>query len=336
MNRHTPRIRDVARVAGVSTATVSRALSKPEVVSAATLEAVRAAVQATGYTINQSARNLRQRRTMGVVALVPNLANPFFSRIMAGVSAVLAPAGYNLLVVDTQGPGVERHIARTLDRSRADGLLVFDGTLPADDLLPDRLSPPVVMVCEWIEGLATPTIRVDNAAGARLAMAHLAGLGHRQIGHLLGPEGNVLAQARAQGARAALAERGLPVREDWFFPGDFSLESGRRGACEWIAQPDRPTAVFCASDEIACGFIGEVQRRGLRVPKDVSVVGFDNIELVAHITPALTTICQPRRAIGEAAAKVIIALMERDAAPGGHKVLPLELIERDSTSSPRN
>ena len=157
MNRHTPRIRDVARAAGVSTATVSRALSKPEIVSPATLEAVLAAVQHTGYTINQAARNLRQMRTMGVIELVPNLANPVFSRILAGVSAVLAQAGYKLLVVDTQGPGVGRHIARTLDRSRADGLIVCDGQLPAADLQPDGLRPPVVMACEWVEGLKTPT-----------------------------------------------------------------------------------------------------------------------------------------------------------------------------------
>ncbi|MFN4098466.1 MAG: LacI family DNA-binding transcriptional regulator [Pararhodobacter sp.] len=334
MNHPSPRIRDVARVAGVSTATVSRALSRPEVVSAATLETVLAAVERTGYTINQAARNLRQQRTMGVVALVPNLANPFFSRILAGVSAVLAPAGYNLLVVDTQGPGVERHIARSLDRSRADGLIVFDGTLPAKDLRGDRFSPPVVLVCEWIEGIGAPTIRIDNVAGARMAVAHLAGLGHRRIGHLRGPHGNVLAQARAEGVRAELASRGLAVRDDWVFRGDFTLESGLRCAQAWMAMADRPTAVVCASDEMACGFIGEIQRHGLRVPQNVSVVGFDDIELVAHITPALTTIRQPRGTIGEAAARAMLALIAGDTPPEGDIVLPVQLIERDSTLGP--
>ncbi len=334
MDRITPRIRDVAQVAGVSPATVSRALSKPDVVSPETLEAVRAAVAQTGYTINHAARNLRQKRTMSVVALVPNLANPFFSRILAGVSAVLAQAGYNLLVVDTEGPGVDRHIARTLDRSRADGLIVFDGLLPPEDLQPDRLRPPLVMACEWIEDLAAPRIRIDNAAGAGLAIAHLARLGHRRIGHLLGPEANVLARARADGVRQELAAHDLPVRPEWFLPGDFSLESGRRGARDWIAMADRPTAVFCASDQMACGFIAEVQRRGFRVPQDVSVVGFDNIDLVDHITPALTTIRQPRWSIGEAAARVILSLMADAAAPPSDTLLPVELIERESTSAP--
>ena len=334
MERFTPRIRDVARVAGVSTATVSRALSKPDLVSPHTLEAVRSAVAQTGYTINHAARNLRQKRTMSVVALVPNLANPFFSRILAGMSAVLAQAGYNLLVVDTQGPGVDRHIARTLDRSRADGLIVFDGLLPAADLQPDRLRPPLVMACEWIEDLAAPRIRIDNAAGAGLAIAHLARLGHRRIGHLLGPEVNVLARARAEGVRRELVAQDLPVRPEWFLPGDFSLESGRRGARDWIAMPDRPTAVFCASDQMACGFIGELQRRGFRVPQDVSVVGFDNIDLVDHITPALTTIRQPRWSIGKAAARVILSLMAGSSAAPPDTVLPVELIERESTSVP--
>ncbi|MGY6633964.1 MAG: LacI family DNA-binding transcriptional regulator [Alkalilacustris sp.] len=334
MDRFKPRIRDVARVAGVSTATVSRALSKPDVVSAETLQAVRAAVAQTGYTVNHAARNLRQQRTMGVVALVPNLANPFFSRILAGVSAVLAPAGYNLLVVDTEGPGVDRHIARTLDRSRADGLIVFDGLLPASDLQPDRLRPPLVMACEWIEGLPAPRVRIDNAAGAGLAVAHLVRLGHRRIGHLRGPEANVLARARADGVRQALAVHGLPLRQDWFLAQDFSLEAGRRAARDWMALPERPTALSCASDLLACGFIAEVQRQGLRVPQDVSIVGFDNIDLVDHITPALTTIRQPRWSIGDAAARVLLARMLDADPPPRDTVLPVELIVRDSTCAP--
>lgn len=334
MERFTPRIRDVARIAGVSTATVSRALSKPDLVSAETLKIVRAAVAETGYTINHAARNLRQRRTMGVVALVPNLSNPFFSKILAGVSAVLTQAGYNLLVVDTEGPGVDRHIARTLDRSRADGLIVFDGLLPSEDLQPDPLRPPIVMACEWIEDLSAPRIRIDNETGAGLAVAHLAQLGHCRIGHLQGPEANVLARARADGMRRKLSALGLPVRSDWFLPGDFSLESGRRGARDWIAMQDRPTAMFCASDQMACGFIAEVQRKGFRVPQEVSVVGFDNIDLVDHITPALTTIRQPRWSIGEASARVLLSLMDDAVVPPSDTVLPVELIVRDSTSAP--
>jgi LacI family transcriptional regulator, repressor for deo operon, udp, cdd, tsx, nupC, and nupG len=334
MNRMSPRIQDVARAAGVSTATVSRALSKPEVVSPATLAAVLAAVRDTGYTINQAARNLRRQRTGGVVALVPNLANPFFSRILAGIAGVLAPAGYALLVVDTKGPGVDGHIARSFDRSRADGLIVFDANLPPEDLAASGLLPPALLACEWIEGSKLPTVRVDNREGASLAVGHLADLGHRAIGHVLGPAENVLSLARAAGVRSALAARGLPVRDEWFLPGDFTLDAGAAAARSWLALDERPSAVFCSSDEMACGFIGEVQRRGLMVPRDVSVVGFDNIEIVAHTTPPLTTICQPRWSIGETAARLMLGLIAGERIPGAEVVLPVELIVRGSTAPP--
>ena len=335
MRGRSPKIVDVARVAGVSVATVSRALSTPEIVSAETRALVLAAVSETGYTINQAARNLRRRQTMSVVALVPNLSNPFFSQILSGIARVLAPAGYNLLVVDTKAPGADPHIALRLDRSRADGLIVFDGLLPAGDLRPDGMRPPILLACEWIDGLEIPSIRIDNEGGARLAISHLAGLGHRAIGHVAGPAGNVLAQSRAQATRAALEAHGSDVRPDWFFEGDFSLDAGRRAAAAWLALAQRPTAIFCASDEIACGFIGEVQLRGAVVPRDVSVVGFDDIEIAAHTTPALTTVHQPRRAIGEAAAQDLLSLIEGRAPAPAPKVLPVELIVRASTGAPR-
>jgi LacI family transcriptional regulator, repressor for deo operon, udp, cdd, tsx, nupC, and nupG len=334
MNRTGPRIQDVARVAGVSTATVSRALSRPAVVSPATLRAVLAAVRETGYTINQAARNLRQQRTGGVVALVPNLANPFFSRILAGIAGVLAPAGYSLLVVDTQGPGADAHIARKLDRSRADGLIVFDASLPRQELRGDGLVPPVLLACEWIEAAGLPTVRVDNREGGRLAVRHLSDLGHRAIGHVRGPDNNVLSGAREAGMREALAQCGLPSREDWFFPGDFTLDAGAAAARRWLALDVRPSAVFCSSDEMACGFIGEVQRRGLRVPRDVSVVGFDDIEIVAHVTPPLTTIRQPRSLIGETAARLMLGLIAEEPVAAADVVLPVELIARGSTAPP--
>jgi LacI family transcriptional regulator, repressor for deo operon, udp, cdd, tsx, nupC, and nupG len=327
-----PRIRDVAELAGVSTATVSRALSKPELVSKETLEAVLLAVRDSGYVVNHAARNLRQQRTGGIVALVPNLANPFFSRILAGIASVLGPAGLSLLVADSQAPGGDARLIRSLNRSRADGLIVFDGAVPPEELRAAAL-PPVLLACEWIDGAGLPSIRVDNRAGAALAVAHLGGLGHTAIGHLCGPGGNVLTEARAEGMRAALAERGLPVREEWFMPGDFSLGSGRAAAERWLALAERPTALFCSNDEMACGFIAEVQRRGLRVPRDVSVVGFDDIELVAHVTPALTSIAQPRTEIGEKAARMMLALIAGEADEAD-VVLPVELVRRDSTAAP--
>ncbi len=329
MKHERPKISDVARIAGVSTATVSRALSNPGVVSEETRAAVAAAIRATGYRLNHAARNLRHRRTGGIVALVPNLANPFFSQILSGIAAVLGPAGYNLLIADTSTAGAET-LLEYAEPSRADGLIVLDGALPAEGL--GRV--PVVEACEWVPGLEAPRVKIDNRAAAGLAVEHLAALGHRRIGHVAGPRGNVLTEARLSGTEEALAARGLPFPETALYPGDFSLDSGRAAAERWLAQApgQRPTAVFLASDAMACGFIGEVQRQGLSVPGDVSVVGFDDIELIAHISPPLTTIRQPRAAIGRIAAERLLARLRGDTdEDGADTILPVELVVRAST-----
>lgn len=342
MKQDRPKISDVARLAGVSTATVSRALSNPGMVSEDTRAAVQAAIQTTGYRLNHAARNLRHRRTGGIVALVPNLANPFFSQILSGIASVLGPAGYNLLIADTRTAGAET-LLDYAEPSRADGLIVLDGSLSAAGLS-GRV--PVVQACEWVPGLLAPRVKIDNRAAARLAVDHLADLGHRRIGHVTGPRGNVLTEARIGGVEDGLAARGLTLPPDALYPADFSLESGRMAAAVWLAQDParRPTALFFASDAMACGFIGEVQRHGLTVPRDLSVVGFDDIELIAHITPPLTTIRQPRTEIGRLAAERLLAGLRGPAlgiatgmggagdADGADTLLPVELVIRASTA----
>ncbi|MDF2617471.1 MAG: transcriptional regulator, LacI family [Xanthobacteraceae bacterium] len=329
MQHQRPKIVDVARLAGVSTATVSRVLSNPEIVSAETRRLVEEAIRQTGYRLNQAARNLRIRRTGGVVALVPNLSNPFFSQILAGMAAVLAPVGYNLLVADTRAEG-GRSILTYAEPSRADGLIVLDGTLPAEGLT-GRL--PLVLACEWIPGIAAPRVKIDNREAAMMAVDHLIGLGHRRVAHVAGPRRNVLSEARLAGAERALAAHGLPA--PIVLPGDFSLESGRRAGAAWLALPpaERPTAVFLASDAMACGFIGEVQHHGVMVPRDVSVMGFDDIELVSHMTPALSTIRQPREALGRKAAQRLLDRIEGDDRDED-TILPVELVLRASTAPP--
>ena len=328
MQHQRPKIGDVARLAGVSTATVSRVLSNPQMVSAETRGLVEEAISQTGYRLNQAARNLRHRRTGGIVALVPNLSNSFFSQILSGIASVLAPAGYNLLVADTRAEG-GNSILRYAEPSRADGLIVLDGSLPPEGL---GRRMPVVLACEWIPGFVAPRVKIDNRAAAIMAVEHLIDLGHRHIAHVAGPPGNVLTIARQAGAEQALASHGLP--SPLIFDGDFSLASGQRAGEQWLALPpnERPTAVFLASDEMACGFIGEVQHHGVMVPRDVSIIGFDDIELVAHMTPALSTIRQPREAIGRRAAQRLLDRIGGDDR-AEDTVLPVELVLRGSTAA---
>jgi LacI family repressor for deo operon, udp, cdd, tsx, nupC, and nupG len=331
MTRKSATIQDVARIAGVSTATVSRALSNPDVVARSTREAVTRAVEATGYRVNRTARNLRRQRTGSVIALVPNLANPFFSQILSGMASVLTPAGYGLLIADTQtGPDPDARLTHYLRSGLADGLVLLDGTLPAE-ALGEAGRPPVITACEWMPG-PLPSVRAENAAGAAMAVAHLAAMGHRAIGHITGPGGNVLTDTRRLGFEVGMRDAGLPLRPDWIFDGDFSMDSGAFAATRWLALTDRPTAVFCASDEMACGFMGALQHAGASVPGDVSVIGFDNIEVAAHLTPALTTIRQPRSLIGARAAELLIAMIDGGVLTGPSDVIPVELICRNSVA----
>jgi LacI family repressor for deo operon, udp, cdd, tsx, nupC, and nupG len=333
MDRKIATIQDVARTAGVSTATVSRTLSKPSVVAPATREAVQSAIAETGYRVNATASNLRRQRTGSVIVLVPNLANPFFSQILAGLSSVLTPAQYGLLVADTQsGPDPDERLAHYLTSGQADGLILLDGTLSPEVLrTPGR--PPVVMACEWM-GSDLPSVTVENARGAEMAVDHLAGLGHRAIGHVTGPRGNVLTETRLEGFTRGLAARGLPLREDWVLEGDFTMDSGAAAARAFLRMADRPSALFLSSDEMAVGFMGVVQAAGLRVPQDVSVVGFDNIEMAQHLTPRLTTIRQPRTRIGESAAELLLGLIDTAALTGPSDVIEVEFIARGSAAPP--
>lgn len=335
MTKAFPTIQDVARVAKVSTATVSRALSYPERVSKETRRVVIDAIERTGYTVNQTARNLRRKQSGAIVVLVPNLGNPFFSKILSGIEATASREGLNVLIADTRQPRVShRQIGEYLHTNRADGLILLDGAL-RPDLIPDSPGkrPPIVYCCEWNEDSDLPSVRFDNSGGAALAVRHLYGLGHRRIGHILGPEDNILTKERENGVRGAMQALGLEARRDWFFDGDFSLAAGARAAAQWLALDARPTAVAAANDEMACGFISGLHRAGVAVPEAVSVVGFDDIDIAEQFIPALTTIRQPRHEIGESAAT---ALIDRIRGGGSGdvaevKTLGAELIVRSSS-----
>ena len=336
-----PKIVDVARVAGVSTATVSRALSKPESVAKSTREAVLAAAAATGYRINVAARNLRSRRTGAVVVLVPNLGNPFFSQILAGIEATLSRKGLSILMVDTMQSGTRLDFIREyVHPSRADGVIVLDGSLPQDLLRPggeNGKQVPVVFACEWHPHEDFPSVRADNGQGARLAIEHLAALGHEKIGYVNGPEANVLSQFRLNAAKKALADLGKTVNEHWFLKGDFTLQSGVLAARKWLDMADRPTALLCANDETAIGLISELHQCGVQVPDELSVVGFDDVDIAQHYIPALTTVWQPRFELGTAVAQMLVdGISEGDLNPDAPVMtLPVKLKVRKSTAAPK-
>lgn len=330
-------IKEIARLAGVSTATVSRALSQPERVSAETLAQVIAVVEQHDYRVNSSARSLRMRRADAVLALVPNLGNPFFAEIIAGIQDTLNEAGFGLLVTDTLTQQARRQSpAAHLRAARADGLICLDSSLPAgvlDELGACSVRSRVVFACEWPEGRCFPSVRSDNRGGMALAVQHLLQLGHRDFALLSGPRDNVLTHERRLGAVIALEQAGLCLRASHVVGGSFEIQEGHRAAAELMRLSPRPTAVLCSSDQLAIGCIAGLFEAGLRVPEDISVLGFDDIALAAYSRPSLTTIRQDRRRLGQTAARRLLDSIGNGAPDELLTTLPVTLIPRNSTAA---
>ncbi len=332
----TPKIIDVAREAGVSTATVSRTLSQPERVNVETRQRVLAAVEKTGYRINQAARSLRQQLGSAVLVLVPNLGNPFFSQILSGIEETFYGTEYNVLIADSLGRNDAKDLlAEYLLSTHADGIIILDGQVSArarEWIQQNAAKRNVVFACEWVEDFDLPVIRSNNRQGAAAAIRHLHSLGHRKIAHVTGPKDNVLTLARREGVLQERERLDLPMREEWVIRGDFSLESGYQAAEQIIAMNERPTSVFCASDQMAFGLISGLHAAGIRVPEDISVLGFDDVELAAFYVPRLTTIRQNRRALGTKAAQRVLASMREEIKAGACQdyVVEVELVVRDS------
>lgn len=339
MVRKTVKIQDVAKIAGVSTATISRALSNPDLVSEKTRKAVLDAVKATGYHVNRAARNLRTQRANAVLALLPDLGNPFFSQILQGIESVLSPAHFSILVAETgQISGCGEQLVDYFEEGRVDGMILFDGSLDRqtiNELSATGQSKKIVCACEWIEGSSFPSVRSANRRGTEAAIRHLYELGHRKIAHVSGPMGNVLTGARRESAIEVMTRFGIPPSNEYLIDGDFTLNSGRDAARKILQMNDQPTAVFCASDQIAFGLIAELTAGGLNVPHDISVVGFDDIDLSEHYIPALTTMRQDRFGLGKRAANMLMSRMNEDSSDSLHEivVLDVELIQRHSSAT---
>lgn len=332
-----PTIEDVARIAQVSIATVSRCLHRPEVVSAQTRDRVMAAVAQTGYTLNTAAQGLRQRRSNTVLVVVPDIGNTFFSEVLSGIEAAARAAGLTMLIGDT-GFARDREAAlvRYLVNGRADGALLL--VEPLEDWFDRRAAnargvPPVVMISEPGPQPGALSVSIDNEGAACAATRHLIAAGHRRIAHLAGPGNTGLTALRQRGYARALAEAGLAAEPSLVLPGDFTLASGRAAFARFAALDPRPTALFCANDETAMGFIAAAHRAGVRVPQDVSVVGFDDIHFAQGFIPALTTIRQPRAEMGAAAMRLLLDILAGEA-PASVR-LPWEMVVRESTRSAR-
>ena len=332
-----PNIYAVAKRARVSAATVSRVLSRPDLVSAKTRERVMRAVDRLGYIPNSTAKNLRQARTGKLLVTVPDISNPFFSQILQGIEDAALREDYAVLFGDTQhDPSREERYARMLKSKEADGLIFLGHRLPEAAAAFARAAAPrcapVVNGCEFNPRLGVPSVHIDNARAAADVMHVLYDLGHQRIGVITGPLASPLSRDRLRGAATTARNRG--GQDPLVVSGDFSIESGAAGAAELLSAPKPPTAIFCFNDEMAMGVLETARGRRLRIPRDLSVAGFDDIRFARYMEPPLTTVSQPMRAIGEGTVRLLLAILHDDRVAPDSVTLPHTIVRRGSTAPP--
>ena len=323
-------VQEIARRAGVSTATVSRVLNRSALVKPDTRERVEAVIAELGYQTNMLARNLRTAESRLVLTMVPDFGNPFYAEIVRGIDAVARSEGYHVLLCDTGAQLSEERTYFDMLRHRlADGAICLDPDSIQQALTQEMDGLCWVACCEFDPDGGVPYVGIDNERAAFDAVSYLVAKGRRRIALLNSDDRYRYARLRRKGYHAALAAAGLQplaMRETL----GLTFEDGRAAVAELLAGPERPDGIFAVSDTLAIGAMRGVRDAGLSVPHDVAVVGFDNVPLASMVDPQLTTVEQPMKALGEAAAQMLLKhLREPDAVLGGI-LLPHRLVVRES------
>ncbi len=333
-------LKDVAARARVHPATASRALN-PEtrlLVREDTAQRVLDAAAELGYRPNTVARSLRTRRSHSIGVLIPDLNNPLFPPIVRGIEDRLAAAGYVALIGNTDGdPERERMLFEQMRARHVDGLVLATVQL-GDPLLAEaaRADLPVVLMNRLAQDHSVPSVSVDNERGIRMAVAHLAALGHTRIAHLAGPQDVSTGLARYRGFRAAMEDHGLRPDPDLIVTAKaFTIEEGLRCALQLLKRDRQCTAVAAGNDMLAIGCYAALDETGLSCPDDVSVVGFNDMPFIDRLRPPLTTIRFPHYQVGTEAAQLLLERVAGHTGPVKVLFLAPELVVRGSTAPPR-
>jgi DNA-binding LacI/PurR family transcriptional regulator len=326
-----PTIVDVAERAGVSKSLVSLVMRGSPQVREEKRLAVERAVEQLGYRPNAVARSLVRNRTNVLGVMLSDLHNPFFADIVDGIDAEASAARYRALInTGSRVPEREWEAIETLLQLRTDGLILASSVLPSAQILKAGAAVPVALIARPSRWPSVDSVTNDDRAGARLAVDHLVSLGHRRIAHVDGGRG-AGATARRQGFLDAMRDHGLAAKGR-VVRGDYTEEGGAAGVDGLLASGRRPTAVFVANDLAAIGALHALERHGLAVPGDVSVVGYDTTSLAALGHIDLTTINQPRREIGATAVRLLLERLEGRRTRARHVVIPPDLVVRGTTA----
>ena len=327
-------IRDVAKSAGVSTSTVSHVINKTRFVSEETQAKVRDAMKALGYKPNRLASSLRRKdkstNTLGL--LIPDSTNLFFAEVLRGVEDACFEAGYSVFLCNSDDdPQKELDYIEVLLGKQIDGIILVSVGIHKESLtlLADN-DIPSVLVDREVSGSINDSVVVDNEAGGHQATEHLIELGHTRIGCIAGPSLLTPSAARVQGYRKALSKYNLVQDDALIIKGDFRAQTGFEATKDLLKIDNPPTAIFACNDMMAVGGLHAVDEAGLSVPKDISIVGFDDIPLASFTLPPLTTIYQPSQEMGSLAAKMVMERIKKPNLPTRKEVLPTSLITRKS------
>ncbi len=331
--RRAPTMEDVAREAGVSRALVSLVMRERPNVSEERRRRVQDAAAKLGYRPNAMARSLASRRTKTVGVILDDLRNPFFAEIAGGVEELASEVGYQLLLAAGGRQARRERVALgALLEHRVSGLILVSPRMSAGDIAAAAAEAPLVLVGRALRGVDADTVLINEAHGTGLVLDHLIGLGHEAIAHVDGGSGAGGPQRRSAYLRGMRAHR--LGRHTLVIPGDFTEEAGVSAAAELLRLPALPTAIFAANDMVAAGLLGGLESAGVEVPRDVSIVGYDNISIahLAHVS--LTTVHQPRTEMGRLALELLLDRIDNRRANEMRLIEP-SLVVRSTTAQPR-
>lgn len=325
-----PTLIDVAREAGVSPSTVSRILNGTARVSDAKRDAVQAAIKRTNFAPNQMAQALKKGRSMTIGIVVQDISSPFFDETLRGVDDGLKDTGFTSVIVSGHWNAQEESDRiRLLLARKVDGIILLSGRISDEAILQFAAHRPIVSTGRSLNAKSAIGFKIDNEYGGYLAVRHLVELGHRRIAFVSGPANHTDAIERLAGYRRALAEAGIAFDPDLVAEGDFHEASGLMAVNRLFETKQQFTAVFAANDLSAYGVRLGLYRKGVRVPDDISLVGFDDLPGSAFTAPPLTTVHQPIYDLGRTATTALLALINGEIASGD--VAPVELVVRETT-----
>ena len=332
MGRGNHTINDIAYRAGVSQATVSRVLTGNAKVSAEKRAAVMAAIEAFNYKPNVNAQGLARGRTRAIGVLTMSTESPYWGRLVRGVEQSLVGTGFRPLVASALGSGKPEEALDMLLESQIEGLILLGGPMPEKTTTLVGEDFPVVGTGTVTPGLEPYYIQSENVEGGRLATQHLLDLGHRRIALISGPADHIHARARLQGYKTALAAAGVEFDESLIVHHGFNEQKGFEAATTLLSRTRDFTAIFATSDQIAYGVGLRLWKEGMRVPQDISLIGFDDQDYARFTTPPLSTIRVPLLELGEALGKMIVSRVEDGVQPWTPGVFATSLVVRESTA----